>query len=304
MNARAAARPVVTTGVPIDCVSAAAAGSPRFGTELSPAALRQAGLPAAAGAADGGDLGVRLVGRDRDPATGVLGWPSVLATTQAVRAHVRDQVAAGQLPFLLGGCCTLLPGALSGARDVLGQVGLGYLDGHLDLYDGQTSDTGEPADMGLSVITGRGPAAWSALIGAPLVTRPQLVLLGPRDRDEAAGYGSVMPEEAGLDGELSPAILRDRGLAGAGRAARDQLSAAAGRYWVHLDVDVLDELAFPATDYLMPGGLTLAELGELIWPLLASPALAGVSLACYNPQKDPGGQGAAALVDLFSGLGG
>ena len=72
---------------------------------------------------------------------------------------------------------------------------------------------------------------------------------------------------------------------------------------MHLDVDVLDELAFPATDYLMPGGLTLAELGELIWPLLASPALAGVSLACYNPQKDPGGQGAAALVGLFSGLG-
>ena len=213
MNARAAARPVVTTGVPIDCVNAAAAGSPRFGTELSPGALREAGLPTAAGAADGGDLDVRLVGRDRDPATGVLGWPSVLATTQAVRAHVRDQVAAGQLPFLIGGCCTLLPGALSGARDALGRVGLGYLDGHLDLYDGQTSETGEPADMGMSVITGRGPAAWSASIGAPLVTRPELVLLGPRDRDEAAEYGSVMPEEAGLDTELSPAILRDRGLA-------------------------------------------------------------------------------------------
>ena len=62
-----------------------------------------------------------------------------------------------------------------------------------------------------------------------------------------------------------------------------------GRYWVHLDVDVLDEQAFRATDYLMPGGLSLAELGELIRPLLAGPGLAGVSLACYNPQKDLGG---------------
>ena len=144
-------RPIVTTGVPIDCVNAVSADSAPFGTELSPAALRAAGLPATVGAADGGDLDVRLVGRDRDPATGVLGWPSVLATTEAIRTLVRDQVAAGELPFLLGGCCTLLPGALSGARDALGQIGLGYLDGHLDLYDGQTSETGEPgrhADLG------------------------------------------------------------------------------------------------------------------------------------------------------------
>jgi arginase len=295
-------RPIVTTGVPIDCVNAVAADSAPFGTELSPAALRAAGLPAAVGAADGGDLSVRLVGRDRDPATGVLGWPSVLATTQAIRALVGDQVAAGQLPFLLGGCCTLLPGALSGARDALGRIGLGYLDGHLDLYDGQTSETGEPADMPISVITGRGPAAWSDAVTAPLVTRSELALLGPRDRAEAAGYGSVMPEEAGLDAELSPAELRDRGLTAAGQATRDQLSAAAGRYWVHLDVDVLDELAFPATDYLMPGGLTVAELAELIGPLLASPALAGVSLACYNPQKDADGSGAAALLELLRGL--
>ena len=178
-------RPIVTTGVPIDCVNAVAVDSAPFGTELSPAALRAAGLPAAVGAADAGDLPVRLVGRDRDPATGVLGWPSVLATTQAVRDLVRDQVAAGQLPFLLGGCCTLLPGALSGARDALGAIGLGYLDGHLDLYDGQTSETGEPADMPISVITGHGPAAWSAAIGAPLVTRPGLVAAwapGPRLR--------------------------------------------------------------------------------------------------------------------------
>ena len=43
----------------------------------------------------------------------------------------------------------------------------------------------------------------------------------------------------------------------------------------------------------------LAELGELIRPLLAAPALAGVSLACYNPEKDSGGRGGRDLVTLF-----
>ena len=53
-------------------------------------------------------------------------------------------------------------------------MGLAYLDGHLDLYDGQTSTTGEPADMPISVLTGNGPVAWSAQIGAPLVGPGQL----------------------------------------------------------------------------------------------------------------------------------
>jgi arginase len=293
---------IVATGVPIDCVNAVERGSEPFGTELSPAALRDAGLLDAIGAADAGDLAVRLIGRDRDPETGVLGWPSVLTITQAVRSRAREQIAAGRLPFLVGGCCTLLPGALSGARDALGPVGLAYLDGHLDLYDGQTSTTGEAADMPISVITGNGPAAWSADIGAPLVGPGQLALLGQRDRDEAAEYGSVLPEDAGLDPELTPGGLREQGVTAAGAAARDQLIQAAGRYWVHLDVDVLDEQAFPATDYLMPGGLSRDELTGLMRPLLASPALAGLSLACYNPAKDDDGAGARYLVSLFRDL--
>jgi arginase len=293
---------IVATGVPIDCVNAVDPGSEPFGTELSPAALRDAGLLDATGVTDAGDLAVRLVGRDRDPATGVLGWPSVLATTQAVRSLAREQIADGRVPFLVGGCCTLLPGALSGARDALGAVGLAYLDGHLDLYDGRTSTTGEPADMPISVITGNGPAAWSADIGAPLVGPGQLALLGQRDRDEAAEYGSVLPEDAGLDPELTPAGLRERGVATTGAAVRDQLTGSAGRFWVHLDVDVLDEQAFPATDYLMPGGLSRDEVADLMRPLLASPALAGLSLACYNPAKDADGDGARYLVGLFREL--
>ena len=36
---------------------------------------------------------------------------------------------------------------------------------------------------------------------------------------------------------------------------------------MHLDVDVLDEKAFPATDYLMPGGIEMAQLADLLRPL-------------------------------------
>jgi arginase len=88
---------------------------------------------------------------------------------------------------------------------------------------------------------------------------------------------------------LGPAELRTMGLAAAGARAAARLARDGGRFWVHLDVDVLDEQAMPATDYLIPDGLQWDELAALLRPLGASPGLAGLSLGCLNPEKDPGG---------------
>jgi arginase len=293
---------LVMTGVPIDCVSAPGPDADPFGTELSPVALRAMGLADAIGASDAGDLPVRLTGRARDPETGIVGWPSVRDVTEAVRLQVREVTAGDRIPFMVGGCCTLLPGALAGAKDTLGQIGLAYLDGHLDTYDGQTSPTGEPADMPVSVIAGNGPAAWSQHVGAPLVGPGQLLMLGPRDRAEAATLGAVLPEDCGLDPELSPTQLRECGVGAAAHAAATSLQERVGQFWLHLDVDVLSEEVFPATDYLMPGGLDLAELRDLLEPLVTSPGLAGLSLGCYNPSKDLDGSGAQAIVTLLGHL--
>jgi arginase len=218
--------------------------------------------------------------------------------TDALRTTVADVVARGDRPILVGGCCTLLPGALAGARDAVGEVGLAYIDGHLDLYDGVTSPTGEPADMPIAVIAGHGPAAWVSHVDAPLVPPARLVLLGPRDRDEAADLGSVLPEEIGLAPEVTPEEIRRAGADATGIAARRRLGD--GPFWVHVDVDALDQDEFPATDYLMPGGLLLAELVALLTPLLRSSRLVGLSVACYNPEKDPSGTHAARLVDALA----
>ena len=220
-------RRLVITGVPIDSVSAPEPGSEPFGTELAPVALRAAGLASAVAAADAGDLPVRLSGRVRDTQTGVVGWPAVRALTQAVRLQASEITAGGRVPFLVGGCCTLLPGALAGARDALGQVGLAYLDGHLDTYDGQTSPTGEAADMpspssrATAPRTGQPRSArrWSAPISSPCsapatALRPQTL-------------GAVLPEDCGLRRELSPAQLRDRGLSAAGQDAAERLAGPA-----------------------------------------------------------------------------
>lgn len=272
--------PFAYIGVPIDSVGRGG------GAEHGPEALRELGLPRVLGDDDRGDLGLRIRGEERDPATGILASADVLAATAAIRATVARAVGAGTKPFLAGGCCAALPGALAGARDALGAVGLVHLDGHLDLYDGETSPTGEAADMPISVALGFGPAAWVEAAGGASVTPERTALVGFRDQAESLDYGMRQPESLDPRPILRPVEELRAGGPGPVVAALASALGERAPFWLHLDVDVLDEAVFPATDYLMPGGLSWDELDEVLAPLLASPRLIGASLGCYNPDKD------------------
>jgi arginase len=286
-------------GVPIDSVGAPA-GGPSFGTEAAPAALRLRGLPGRIGAFDAGDLAVRVTGPDRDPATGILGYPSVRDMVTRVRPAVADLARAGSRPLLLGGCCALVMGAVAGARDSVGRIGIVNVDGHIDAYDGLTSPTGEAADMPVGALLGHATDdLLSAMGGAPVVRSGDALVVGCRDPEEASDLGDL-PDRLGIVVHDAAAVAADP--AAAGRAAVEHFAAAGIGYWLHLDVDVLSEAVFPATDYLMPGGLDLGQLAAVLAPMGADPNLVGFSVGCYNPSKDPDGSCGDALVDLVTGV--
>jgi arginase len=281
-------------GVPIDSVGRSG------GTEFAPGVLRELGVLDALGAEDAGDLDVSIRGEERDPDTGILGSSDVLRTTATIREAVAEQVSTGIRPFLAGGCCAELPGALAGARDALGEVGLVHLDGHQDLYDGSTSAAGEAADMPVSVALGLGPAAWVDACGGASTAPDRTVIVGYRDKEESLRYGMRQPEELNPSPiHRSVEDVRAEGPEETGKRLAAAIGAVSS-FWLHFDVDVLDQEVFPATDYLMPGGMTWDELRAVISPLLASPALIGASLACYNPEKDLDRSCGAALVDALS----
>lgn len=288
-------RTFTTVGVPIDSVGFGRQEA--HGTELSPAALRMAGL-ARLGWPDAGDLDVRIPDHERDAASGVVGIDGVITTTDVVRWAVAAHCRAGDRPFLVGGCCTLAAGAVTGARDALGTVGLIYVDGHLDCYDGLTSPTGEAADMPVAVILGDGPQAWVDRVAPTPVCPPEAIaILGYRDQDEIEDLADRLASNRarGLLDIDRATIGHDGPVVAAARAAA-HVGAAVEQFWLHLDLDVLDEAVFPATDYLLPGGLDWDELVELLRPIATDDRLVGWSIACYNPEKDPDGSGGRAIV--------
>jgi arginase len=272
----------VIVGVPIDSI-----GSPG-GTELAPGVVRTTGIVDALGAIDAGDLDVRIVGAERQPSTGIVGYPMVLATVRGVRDGLAPHLAAGRFPVVLGGCCILIPGAVAAARAALDEpMGLVTIDGHLDLYDATTSPTGEAADLPVALCIGHGaPELVAVGPSTPLVQPAHVALLAHRDSDEARELGSLMPGDAGIDLSSDDAAIRNLGAATVGAQTVERLTSRVSRYWLAIDVDALADDVFPATPCRQPGGITIDELVELATPLARSPGCVGLSIACYDPDLD------------------
>jgi arginase len=157
--------------------------------------------------------------------------------------------------------------------------------------------------MDLALATGHGPDLLTGLRGLrPLVRETDVVLLGHRDEDE--GYPPDL-----LD--LSRTVMRSIDLAEARRTGmkkavldsfdRLRRNGAEG-VWIHLDVDVLDVDRMPAVDSPEPGGLTYAELDEILTTALSSGMAAGLEITIFDPDLDPDGRIAAGFVEALAGV--
>ena len=173
--------------VPIDSV-----GRPG-GTELAPEALLNAGLADAVALGERAATTTLLRDPERDPDTGVVSSAAVLDLTGEVRRRTAELTAGTDPLLVLGGCCTLVPGLLGGLADAGHTPRVAYVDGHLDLYDGASSETGEAADMPVAVALGRGPEGWFEAAGG-------------RDLDPArAGAARLSRPRGGARARLDPA---------------------------------------------------------------------------------------------------
>ncbi|MEM7424844.1 MAG: arginase family protein [Pseudomonadota bacterium] len=269
--------------------------------DQAPSALRDLGLATAIDAIDVGDLDTLITGRRRDSDSGLNALEGVIEATLVLERRTSQLVQNGKMPFLCGGCSALAVGAVAGAAAALGQIGLVYVNAHSSLHDGETSPTGHAASMALAALLGRGPQVWTALLGpGPILKSDHISLIGVRDHEETEQSGTLVRTDFQPPiREFTNEQIRTQGAASVGQATEKLLAQSPGHFWVHLDLDVMDEMVFPATGSLLPGGLDWEELGAVLGPLLTSRHLAGISLAGYDPGRDEGSSCGLHLVDLF-----
>jgi arginase len=271
------------------------------GVENLPGALLEAGLATRLGARHAGRVDPPPYDEHRDPETLMLNPHGIAAYTPRLADAVTQVLDDGEFPVVLGGDCSIVLGALLALRR-RGRYGLLFVDGHADFYQPEANVNGEAASSDLALATGRGPDIMTTFEGRrPLVRDEDVVVLGFRDANEAASYGS-QPLPLTIKAIDLAEVRRSGAEAAAttaiGHLAKNDLDG----FWIHLDADVLDNAIMPAVDYRMPGGLSWHELAAVLRTALDSKRAVGMELTIFNPRLDPEGAIARSLVDTITGV--
>lgn len=293
-------KPLAVIGVP----SSAGAFAP--GQEQAPAALRAAGLierlqAAGISVTDRGDSAVWRWRPDRQRPR-AQNLEAVIAQATETARRVREAVAAGEIPLVLGGDCTIELGTVAGFLSLPSEarIGLHYFDLHADLNVPDSEPEGAFDWMGMAHILGEDQAV------------PELSQFGPRfpllDADDVFIYGHGLNRSTPWERE----VIARRGLrtiaaedvaADPENAAARALAAFAGydALLIHFDVDVIDFTDAPLSENTGRNeGLTLEQAFRALRILTASPIFSALTITELNPLH--GEEDGATLERFVGGL--
>jgi arginase len=220
------------------------------------------------------------------------------AVSQVLRRTVRSAVTAGRLPVILAGSCDAAIGVAAGLNT--GRCGLVWVDAHADFNTPQSSASGFFPGMSLATVTGHcHHQLWASLGGRPPIPEELVVLAGVRSLSPAAEARrlrdsaiSVIAWQNGRPhGDIIPAL--------------DRLASQADEVYLHIDNDAFDPATAPGVvDQPVPGGLSLAQMEELIHAVAVRLPIAAATIATYTPANDHQDRTLAAdlrIIELLAG---
>lgn len=267
------------------------------GTEDLPQALLRAGLADRLGAEVVAGPGPMTWDGAIDATVSAPDLGPIAAWLRGLADATARELQAGRFPVVLGGDCTVLIGAAAACRRA-GVRRLLSIDAHTDF-----SLLGDPefetASADLAIVTGHGPRELTHLDGEVPFRPEDCVLFGFRDDEYVAAYGGGDPRAAGIHC-LPLSHLRARGFGNALRAGLDHLTATGAPFWIHLDLDALDDAVLPAVDYRLPGGLSVGEVQASLIRARATGLVAGITVTILNPTLDHDGSQTRLVVDMLA----
>src|SRR5437764_8630159 len=208
-------------------------------------------------------------------------------------AAVADSLRHGRLPCVLGGDHTCAGGTWTGvARSLRGDLGLVWVDAHMDSHTPGTSHTGRLHGMPLAWLLGQDDDPLYGL--ATGVLEPQHVAL--------IGVRSYEPEERERLERLGVRVLYMTDIAERGiDAVLDEAFAIAKRgtaaFGISVDLDVVTPEEAPGVGTPVPGGVSGAELSRALARIGGRPDLAALELVEYSPRLDPTGRTARVAIE-------
>ena len=212
---------------------------------------------------------------------------------------LKAAVSRGSFVIAIGGDCSILIGN-SLALKQMGDYALFFLDGHTDFMWPELSETHGAAGMDLAIVTGYGHNKLTNITGLnPYIREENVFAVGDREYDE--NYVHAIEES-----KIHYFDLRQLRSIGFYRCGFNFLKFVSDKkvdgFWIHLDVDVLNDSIMPAVDSRQADGITYPELISLLCILLQSPKCVGIEITILDPELDPEGKYTRDFIENFSFL--
>ena len=187
-------------------------------------------------------------------------------------------------PFIIGGDCSILIGNAIALKQT-GECALFFLDGHTDFMRPELSQTGGAAGMDLAIVTGYGHQKLTNINDLkPYFKEENVWCVGNREYDEQ--YVSPI-----LNSNINYYDINFLRKDGIGKCVDDFLEMVHNNnldgFFIHFDVDVLNDDIMPAVDSRAEGGLSYNELNLILKKLLHNEKAAGLQITVLDPDLDP-----------------
>lgn len=213
---------------------------------------------------------------------------------------VSSLVKAGEKPCVIGGDHTCAIGTWSGVYDAMhdkGDLGLIWIDAHMDSHTPETSESGRIHGMPLAALLGYGyPTLTSILHYAPKLKPENVCLIGVR---------SFEAGEAALLKRLNVRVyfmdeVKERGFATVLQEALMKVKRETAGFGLTLDLDALDPEEVPGVDVPEPDGILVKDLRTGLANVLSDPALLATEIVEFDPSRDKNQATEQLIVELLA----
>jgi len=246
---------------------------------------------------------LNLLWKILSPDNHLTSQPEIIAKiTQQLAVATERCVAQHEAFCVIAGDHSSGIGTWSGVAKALrpqGDLGLIWIDAHLDAHTPETTHTGNIHGMPTATLLGHGHEILINIAEGQAKIKPQNICY--------IGIRSFETQESELLDRLGTRIyyieeVIERGFPTVFKEALQQVKKHTAGFGISLDLDGLDPIFAPGTGMHEPNGLSLPEVLQGFATVHSDPQFLGLEIAEFDPHNCPDGRTVQAICDLLSAV--
>ncbi len=231
----------------------------------------------------------------------IKNFHAVMENLRSLRDVTSQAVLKGDIPMTIGGDHSQGLGSAAGVKQALGkssELGLIWIDAHLDAHTPETSPSANAHGMPLASLMGVGPKDFTELAetgNQPIINPDNVVIIGAR---------SFEPEEAELLGRLGVHIyhatdVKARGFKNIFHEAIRSVSDRSSHFGISLDMDAFDPRYAPGVGTPAGEGLNPADVISELAHAMTLKKATWMDISEFNPHLDDQDKTLGLIFDIL-----